>query len=89
MLSERADTEGRTGCEVPLMKRPRTGRSTDTEWVPGCQGLGEGMGLMLMRTGFPFGVMSILRLDRTVAQLTVNVLKTSELHTLVGKLYGR
>ena len=28
-------------------------------WVPGCQGLGEGMGLMLMRMGFPFGVMRV------------------------------
>ena len=28
--------------------------STDREWLPGCQGLGEGMGLVLMGMGLPF-----------------------------------
>ena len=55
-----ADTEEHTGCDSTDGKRPEQGNvHTHREWVPGCQGLGEGMGLMLMRMGFPSGVVRV------------------------------
>ena len=58
MLSEGSQTDKDTQGVIPQMgnvqNRPV---HRDREWVPGCQGLGRGMGGMLMGMGFPLRVM--------------------------------
>ena len=41
-LSERSQTQKAMQCVIPFTRSVRTGKSTDREWLHGCQGLGEG-----------------------------------------------
>ena len=46
MLSERSQTQD-TQCVIPLMRDVQNRQiHRDREWVPGCQGVGRGMGLL-------------------------------------------
>ena len=57
MLSERSQTDKDTQGVIPLMGNVQNRQVHRDEWAPGCQGLGRGIGGMLMGMGFPLGVM--------------------------------